>query len=184
MPQLDSKYWFSQSFWLILIFLFLYLSLSKFFIPKIKENLDNREKKIKDNLDEAKQLSELAEKKNLDYENEISSAKKEVIKIISESKKQLDKNISKKKEQFEKELEKEIKKAEEEILNLKGKLLPAGYGEYKPWENYDFKIDTLELGNINVEKFNYKTKNDSLYLYQKTYKEFTDWYNKKIEGLK
>ena len=76
------------------------------------------EKKIKDNLDEAKS-SELAEKKNLDYENEISNAKKEVAKIIYDSKKQLDKNISQKKEQFEKELEKEIKKAEKEILNLK-----------------------------------------------------------------
>ena len=119
MPQLDSKYWFSQTFWLILIFLLLYLSLSKFFIPKIKDNLDDREKKIKDNLDEAKELSELAERKNLDYENEISNAKKEVIKIISESKKQLDKNISQKKEQFEKELEKEINKAEKEILDLK-----------------------------------------------------------------
>tara|TARA_B100001057_G_C22656641_1_gene874250 strand:- start:294 stop:869 length:576 start_codon:yes stop_codon:yes gene_type:complete len=119
MPQLDSKYWFSQSFWLVLIFLLLYLSLSKFFIPKIKDNLDNREKKIKDNLDEARKLSELAEKEKLDYEIEISNAKKEVIKILSESKKQLDKNISKKKEQFEKELEKEIKKAEKEILDLK-----------------------------------------------------------------
>ena len=119
MPQLDSKYWFSQSFWLILIFLLLYLSLSKFFIPKIKDNLDDREKKIKDNLDEAKELSELAEKKNLDYKNEISNTKKEVLKIISESKKQLDKNINQKKEQFEKELEKEINKAEKEILDLK-----------------------------------------------------------------
>ena len=119
MPQLDSKYWFSQSFWLVLIFLALYISLSKFLIPKIKDNLDDREKKIKDNLDEAKELSELAEKKNLDYENEILNAKKEVIKIISESKKQLDKNISQKKEQFEKELEKEINKAEKEILDLK-----------------------------------------------------------------
>ena len=119
MPQLDSKYWLSQSFWLILIFLLLYLSLSKFLIPKIKNNLDDREKKIKDNLDEAKELSELAERKNLDYKNEISNAKKEVIKIISESKKQLDKNISQKKDQFEKELEKEINKAEKEILDLK-----------------------------------------------------------------
>ena len=65
MPQLDSKYWLSQSFWLILIFSILYLSLSKFFIPKIKDNLDNREKKIRENLDEAKELSELTEKKNL-----------------------------------------------------------------------------------------------------------------------
>ena len=109
MPQLDSKYWFSQSFWLILIFLLLYLSLSKFFIPKIKDNLDDREKKIKDNLDEAKKLSELAEKKNLDYENEISNAKREVIKIISESKKLLDKNMSQKKELF---LQMVIKKSE------------------------------------------------------------------------
>ena len=119
MPQLDSKYWLSQSFWLILIFLALYLSLSKFFIPKIKNNLDDREKKIKDNLDEAKELSELADKKNLDYEKEISNAKKEVIKIITDSKKQLDKNIAQKKEKFEKELEKEIKKAEQEVIDLK-----------------------------------------------------------------
>tara|TARA_B100000886_G_scaffold109363_1_gene73225 strand:- start:2315 stop:2893 length:579 start_codon:yes stop_codon:yes gene_type:complete len=119
MPQLDPKYWFSQSFWLILIFLLLYLLISKFFIPKIKDNLDDREKKIKDNLDEAKKLSELAERKNLDYENEISNAKKEVVKIITESKKQLDKNINQKKEQFEKELEKEIKNAEKEILDVK-----------------------------------------------------------------
>ena len=119
MPQLDPTYWFSQSFWLILIFLFLYLSLSKFFIPKIKDNLDDREKKIKDNLEKAKEFSELAEKKNLDYKNEMSNAKKEVYKIITESKKQLDKNLSQKKEQFEKELEKEVKKAEKEIQDLK-----------------------------------------------------------------
>ena len=119
MPQLDSKYWLSQSFWLILIFLVLYLSLSKFLIPKIKDNLDDRENKIKENLEVAKELSELAEKKNLDYIKEISNAKKEVIKIITESKKQLDKNISQKKIEFDKELEKEINKAEKEIAVLK-----------------------------------------------------------------
>ena len=119
MPQLDSKYWFSQSFWLILIFLVLYLALAKFFIPKIKDNLDNRENKIKENLDEAKEFSELAERKNLDYENELSQAKKEVIKILTDSKKQLDKNISQKRNQFEKELDKEINKAEKEIFDLK-----------------------------------------------------------------
>ena len=119
MPQLDSKYWLSQSFWLILIFFILYLALSRFFIPKIKNNLDDREKKIKDNLDEAKTLSELAEKKSLDYQNQILKAKKEVVKIITESKKQLDKSINQKKQKFELEIEKEVEKVEEEILNLK-----------------------------------------------------------------
>ena len=121
MPQLDPKYWASQAFWLILVFTILYISISKFYLPKIKDNLDNREKKIKENLDEAKELSEQTEKKKLDYENEIIKAKKEVVKIISDSKKQLDKEITKKKELFEKEFEKELHKAESEILSLKNK---------------------------------------------------------------
>ena len=81
--------------------------------------MDDREKKIKDNLDKAKEFSELAERKNLDYENEISNAKKEVIKIITESKRQIDKNINQKKDKFKKELEKEVNKAEKEIFELK-----------------------------------------------------------------
>ena len=147
MPQLDSKYWFSQSFWLILIFLILYLSLSKFFIPKIKDNLDGREKKIKENLDEAKEFSELAEKKNLEYENEILKAKKEVIKIITESKKQLDKNISQKKDLFEKELEKEIEKAEKEIHNLKK-------GSFDSIKMIAEEISAKVIENITGDKLN------------------------------
>tara|TARA_Y100001936_G_C15917357_1_gene582004 strand:- start:110 stop:685 length:576 start_codon:yes stop_codon:yes gene_type:complete len=119
MPQLNSKYWLSQSFWLILIFTLLYLSLSKFFIPKIKNNLDNREQVIKENLDEAKNLSELAEKKMKNYQEEISKAKRDVSKIVSDTKKQLDKNLSQKKEKFEMEIEKEIAEAEKDIIALK-----------------------------------------------------------------
>ena len=56
MPQLDPTYWASQAFWLILIFTALYLTLSNLFIPKIKNSIDNRENKIKDDLDEAQEL--------------------------------------------------------------------------------------------------------------------------------
>ena len=47
MPQLDPKYWASQAFWLILVFTLLYLSISKFFVPKIKDALEDRDNKIK-----------------------------------------------------------------------------------------------------------------------------------------
>ena len=49
MPQLDPKYWASQAFWLILVFSVLYFSIAKFYLPKIKNNLDDREKSIKNN---------------------------------------------------------------------------------------------------------------------------------------
>ena len=63
MPQLDPTYWASQAFWLILVFSILYLSISKFYLPKIKKNLDDRESKIKEDLDEANKLKNLSEKK-------------------------------------------------------------------------------------------------------------------------
>ena len=43
MPQLDPKYWASQAFWLILVFSILYVSIAKFYLPKIKKNLDDLE---------------------------------------------------------------------------------------------------------------------------------------------
>ena len=103
MPQLDPTYWASQAFWLILIFTALYLALSNLFIPKIKDNIDSRENKIKDDLDEAQKLKNLTEQKLKEYEQSIENAKKEV----------------------EKEIEKEIKNAEKEIENLKKESLES-----------------------------------------------------------
>ena len=119
MPQLDPTYWASQAFWLILVFTILYTSIAKFYLPKIKNNLDNRENRIKDDLNDANKFKELSELKLKEYEKILENAKKEVIKIHLESKNILDKNIQAKKESIEKEIEKEIQKAQKEISDLK-----------------------------------------------------------------
>ena len=119
MPQLDPKYWASQAFWLILVFTILYISIAKFYLPKIKNNLDNRENRIKDDLEDANKFKELSESKLKEYEKILENAKKEVIKIHIESKNTLDKDIKTKKETIEKEIEKEIIKAQKEISDLK-----------------------------------------------------------------
>ena len=119
MPQLDPKYWASQAFWLILIFTILYISIAKFYLPKIKNNLDDRENKIKDDVDDANKFKDLSESKFKEYEKILADAKKEVIKIQIESRTILDKNIQSKKEAMEKEIENEISKAQKEIDELK-----------------------------------------------------------------
>ena len=119
MPQLDPKYWASQAFWLILVFTILYIFIAKFYLPKIKNNLDNRENRIKDDLEDASKFKELSESKLKEYEKILEEAKKEVIKIHTESKNLLDKDIQSKKELIEKEIEKEITKAQKEIIDLK-----------------------------------------------------------------
>ncbi len=119
MPQLDPKYWASQAFWLVLIFTLLYLTISKFFIPKIKNTLDDRDNKIKGDIDEANNLKELSEKKQKEYSLMIEKAKKEVQKILNENRNKLNIEIQNKKKVFEKEIEEEIQKAQIEINNLK-----------------------------------------------------------------
>ena len=62
MPQLDPVYWPSQIFWLIIIFLSVYFLIAKIFIPKIEDNIESREDKIRKDLEEAKLLGEESEK--------------------------------------------------------------------------------------------------------------------------
>ena len=119
MPQLDPTYWASQAFWLILVFTILYISIAKFYLPKIKNNLDNRENKIKEDLDAANKFKELSESKLSEYEKILENSKKEVIKIHVDAKNKLDKDIQTKKEVIDKEIENEITKAQKEIVDLK-----------------------------------------------------------------
>ena len=119
MPQLDPTYWASQTFWLILVFSILYISIAKFYLPKIKKNLDDRENKIKEDLDEANNLKNLSEKKLEEYKVILENSKKEVTKILLESKKKLEADILTKKDVMEKEIEIEITKAQKDIHDLK-----------------------------------------------------------------
>ena len=147
MPQLDPKYWVSQAFWLILVFVILYISLSKFYLPKIKSNLDTRENKIKEDLENANKFKEQSEAKLKEYSLILDKAKKEVNKIHFDSKTSLDKDIQSKKEILEKEIEKEILKAQKEISELKKNSISSIQNIY---ENITANI----IENISGDKLN------------------------------
>ena len=147
MPQLDPKYWASQAFWLILVFIILYISISKFYLPKIKDNLDNRENKIKEDLENASKFKEQSEAKLKEYEIILENAKKEVSKIHFESKNILDKEIQSKKDMIEKDIEKELVKAQKDITELKKNSISS---IQKISENIAANI----IENISGEKLN------------------------------
>ena len=125
MPQLDPTYWASQAFWLVLIFTSLYFVLSKLLIPKIKDVIDDRESKIKNDLDEAQKLKSIAEIKLKEYEKSIDDGKKQVQKILYESKNKLTSDIQNKKKVFDKEIEKELENSEKEIKKFKEESLQS-----------------------------------------------------------
>ena len=147
MPQLDPTYWASQGFWLILIFTILYISISKFYLPKIKDNLDNRENKIKEDLENANKFKEQSEAKLKEYEIILENAKKEVSKIHFESKNILDKEIQSKKDMIEKDIEKELVKAQKDITELKKNSISS-------IQKISVNIAANIIENISGEKLN------------------------------
>ena len=147
MPQLDPTYWASQAFWLILVFTVLYISISKFYLPKIKDNLDNRDSKIKEDLENANKFKVQSEEKFKQYETLLENAKKEISRIHFESKKVLDTDIQKKKEIMEKEIEKEILKAQKEIIELKKNSISS-------IQNISENIASNIIESISGEKLN------------------------------
>ena len=147
MPQLDPTYWASQAFWLILVFTILYISIAKFYLPKIKNNLDNREGKIKDDLDSANEFKELSELKLKEYEKILENSKKEVLKIHLETKNKLDKDIQAKKNVMEKEIEAEITKAQKDISELKK-------NSVSDIQNISKELASSIIENISGDKLN------------------------------
>ncbi len=125
MPQLNPEFWFSQTFWLVLVFIILYLIIWKRILPKITDNLENRKKTISSDLEEAQNLKKLAEERYKEYKKLINDAKNEAGKIISENKLKLDQDLNNKKIQIQKEIDREINEVEKEIKNFKQKSLES-----------------------------------------------------------
>jgi len=86
MPQFESHFFSSLIFWEILSFAILFFVLYKYAFPGILSALEEREKKIKDSLDEAERHRLEAEQKLKEYEAKLKTAAKEAEAILAATK--------------------------------------------------------------------------------------------------
>ena len=121
MPQLDTKFWFSQFFWLTITFSILFVLLSKFILPRISANLEIRKSQILENISAAEKKREESELKIKEFEGIVEKSKNEAKNFLNQAKKKLARDINIKKETLEKELSEEIHKVEVEIQELRKK---------------------------------------------------------------
>ena len=119
MPQLDPEFWISQIFWLTISFGFLFIFLSKFVLPRISENLENRKSQILENIEIAEKHREESEAKVKEYEKIIEDSRLKAKGIINDAKIKIKGEINLKKDSLEKEINSEIVLAEKEIEDLK-----------------------------------------------------------------
>ena len=86
MPQFESHFFSSLIFWEVVSFAVLLFILYKFAFPGILGVLEEREKKIKDSLDQAERHRSEAERRLKEYEAKLSAASKEAENILAAAK--------------------------------------------------------------------------------------------------
>jgi F-type H+-transporting ATPase subunit b len=86
MPQLDPTWWGGQIVWLALIFLVLYLVLSKVLLPKLGRGIDQRESKIAGDIADARAMKQEAEAQAAAGAAELAEARAKAQQTASEAK--------------------------------------------------------------------------------------------------
>jgi F-type H+-transporting ATPase subunit b len=126
MPQLEQIGTFpSQIFWLILTFAALFVIIWKVAAPKIADALENRQRRIEDNLARAEELKNEVEAARDAYEESLQSARAEAQSAIKEAHDAIQAEAAKRGDELGQDLAKRIADAEANIAKAKADALAS-----------------------------------------------------------
>ena len=119
MPQFDTAFFAPQLFWLLITFVTLYIVMSKVALPKIGAVLDERQRKIDDNLDKALQLKAEAEAAVAAYEKALAESRAHAQAVIKETTDRLSREAEERNRALGSKLAEQIKAGEARIASAK-----------------------------------------------------------------
>ncbi len=149
MPQFESHFFSSLIFWEVVSFAILFFVLYKFAFPGILGILEEREKKIKDSLDQAERHRSDAERKLKEYEAKLNAAAKEADGILAAAK-----------ERAQRLLEENEQRLTAEAERIKGDAARAIEQERRA-AIQDIRTQTTELALMVAEKVVQRSLNDA-----------------------
>ena len=112
MPQLDTTWFASQIFWLIIAFVTLYWLLSRKALPRLAEILEARQDRIAADLDEAERLRREAEEALASYQQAIARAQEEAHRLLAETQARLQATAAERQAELDAELAEQLREAE------------------------------------------------------------------------
>lgn len=123
MPQFDPTFFTTQLFWLCVTFVLLYVLMSTLAMPKIGAVLEERQRKIDDNLDKAAQLKTEAEAAIALYEKALAESRAQAQQILRASGEALAKQTEERLRKLGERLAAQIKAGEARIAEAKEQAL-------------------------------------------------------------
>lgn len=123
MPQFDPTFYTTQLFWLFVTFALLYVLMSSLAMPKIGAVLEERQRKIDDNLDKAAQLKAEAETAIAAYEKALAESRAKAQDILRASGDAMAKQADERQKQLGERLAQQVKAGEARINAAKDQAL-------------------------------------------------------------
>lgn len=125
MPQLAAETFASQLIWLAITFVILYLIMSRVVIPRVGGILEDREARIRGDLDKAEELKADADKAMAEYESRLAEARASAQGIIGEMKAEMAAETEKRRQEIDAELSKRQAEAESRIAEQRASALAS-----------------------------------------------------------
>ena len=115
MPQFDTSFYLTQAIWMLGSFAFLYVMMAFLICPMIEDVLEERQLKIKQDLDKAEHLNKQAEVLHQRYQTFVVSAEKEKSRRIQDSYEQIQKTAAEMEKKNDMQLRRKVRQAERKI---------------------------------------------------------------------
>jgi F-type H+-transporting ATPase subunit b len=117
MPQINQlpDIFFSQLFWLLVVFGIIYFWIGRGMVPKIQSVVEDRDRKIADDLAAAQRAREQAEAAEEAYRERIDASRSEAMKVAQEAKHQATLDTEKRLKTIDAKIGKRVAEAEEKI---------------------------------------------------------------------
>ena len=123
MPQLNPEFFATQVFWLVITFVSLYLLLSTVALPRIGAVLDERQRRIDENLSKAAALKAEADAVIEAYEKVLADARAQAVLLIKETINGLRDEAVEHNRELDERLDQHIKSSEARIAEAKANAL-------------------------------------------------------------
>jgi F-type H+-transporting ATPase subunit b len=112
--QLPQIFW-SQLFWLLLVFGIIYFAIGRGMVPKIQSVVDDRDKKISDDLAAAQKARDDAEKVEAAYRERIEASRADAMRLAAEAKQDAAREVEKRLAAIDAEIGKRTDEAQARI---------------------------------------------------------------------
>lgn len=123
MPQLNPDFFAPQLVWLAITFIGLYVILSAFALPKLGGILADRKNRIEDDLAQAAQMRDEAEKALENYENALAEARTKAMAIAQEARQAANDAIAVQEAELQAKLDKQLAEAEKRLAASRNEAL-------------------------------------------------------------